>query len=116
MATHDTEPVIFKTEDSLWQMLADGSKKWDARKFDLEDPRIHRLALHLAAIPSDPYDVSFTPVEPHVGFINKKTREVLVFEFKGLEFPSGTEETYMKGWVLIFLGNFVSSYKGQERL
>lgn len=39
--------ITFKTEDSLWQMMACGVKKWDARRYEMADDRIYRLAWSL---------------------------------------------------------------------
>ncbi len=35
----DTEPLTFKVEDSMWQVMAEGKKTWDARLFDIDDER-----------------------------------------------------------------------------
>ncbi len=48
--TDNNTPIVFKTEDSLWQIMAqvnpDGRsvKPFDMRRWDLSDNRIYRLS------------------------------------------------------------------------
>ncbi len=99
------KPIVFKCEDSMWQMLADGTKTWDARKDDMGDDRVYRL--HWKAW--DPQAVNIntrkpysTPVEKNVSFLNKQTGETLTFRFDGLEFSY-----WAPGWMFIQLGGLV---------
>lgn len=87
-------PIVFKCEDSLWQMLADGSKTWDMRLWDLDDERISRLAWgHLKD--QDRWE----PAEQWVSFQSKTTDEILTFKYDGVEFTD-----WAPGWGFILLG------------
>ncbi len=108
-------PPVFKSEHSLWLMLVDGSKTWEARRFDMADDRIYRLSwsranaapdsrlksyknvsgLRVPAIPVPGY----TLVEPEVGFRDKQTHRVAFFEYKGMEFTP-----WAPGWCFLQLG------------
>lgn len=92
------EPQCFKCEDSLWQMLADGTKTWDARRYDMSDDRIYRLSR--GQWKKDP--TRWLLVEQLVCFQNKATGEVLTFRFSGLEFAP-----WAPGWCFIILGGLV---------
>ena len=37
-------PIMFKCEDSLWQMMACGKKTFDMRLWDMADDRLYRLS------------------------------------------------------------------------
>ena len=92
-------PIIFKCEDSLWRMLADGSKPFDMRRWNLEDERISRLALgHVIN------EGSWMPTEETVSFQNKATGELLTFEYAGVEFTK-----WAPGWGFILLGTRFAS-------
>lgn len=92
------EQPCFKTEDSLWQMLADGTKTFDARRYDMSDDRIYRLSW--GQWRKDPS--CWLLVEQLVSFQNKVTGEVLTFRFTGLEFAS-----WAPGWCFIILGGLM---------
>ena len=88
------EPIVFKCEASLWQMLKDRRKTWDARFHDMSDDRIYRLSW------SRPEDNA--PQEPTVCFLNKDTGEALEVYFLGLKFAD-----FAPGWCFIMLGDVV---------
>jgi len=91
--------IVFKTEDSVWQMMAEGKKPWDARRWDLEDERIRRLASGkwIDASPgAQPY---WAPTEALVSFVNKATGELLVFRYLDMVF-----QDWAPGWVFLKLG------------
>lgn len=95
----------FKTEDSLWQMLADGSKTWDARKFDPQDERIHRLArwTHGPALGEDKRrgleSTLYHPKENWVAFQNKASGQVATFAYEGM-----VMQEWAPGWCFLLLG------------
>ncbi|MFW6125507.1 MAG: hypothetical protein ACOC58_00215 [Chloroflexota bacterium] len=92
------EPIVFKCEDSLWRILADGTKQWDARRWDLSDDRIYRLAWgHLDDPPLGAQPTWF-PREQFISFLNKATGEQLTFRLSRLEFAD-----WAPGWVFIIL-------------
>src|SRR4030042_6708263 len=112
------DPIVFKTEDSLWQMLKDGTKTWDARKYDMSDDRIYRLSfghwrtklcvktpamltptLPLEIIKEAQQEKIWVPEEELVYFRNKKTNEALTFRYIGIEFAP-----WAPGWCFILLG------------
>lgn len=102
------DPIVFKTEDSLWQMMATGQKQWDARRFDVHhDERIYRLCLsdwegtaeELGRLPF------WCPEESEIHFKNVKTGEVLVFSYRGFHFLS-----WAPGWVFFDLGGIIRRY------
>lgn len=97
------EPVTFKCEDSLWQMLKEGKKTWDARFHDMSDDRIYRLSWGHWAKSGLPGNLSgrqpsYLPDETHVRFLNKLTGQVLEFRFGELEFAD-----WAPGWCFIQL-------------
>jgi hypothetical protein len=92
------DPIIFKCEDSMWQMLADGTKTWDARRNDLSDDRIYRL-LWGKYHERPGRKPSWGPLEDYVTFLNKATGEMLTFRFLGVEFTD-----WAPGWMFIRLG------------
>lgn len=95
-------PIVFNTEDSLWQMLKDRSKRWDARKWDIADERMYRLAQgHTARQPYTEPE-RFFPNEKWVSFKNNATNEVLTLEFRGIEFVP-----WAPGWAFLILGDVV---------
>lgn len=121
------EPIIFKTEASLWEMLARGEKTWDARRHDMADDRIYRLSWgtgtltdqnssvtgHLSYGPdtSPPWKHKWVPDEPTVSFQNKDTGEVLTFRYLGMEFTP-----WSPGWCFLLLGELVEGGKGKVAL
>ncbi len=94
--------IIFKGEDSMWQMLADGTKTWDARKDDMSDDRIYRLHWGEWVYPPPGGKPCRQQVEDFVSFVNKTTGEVLVFRFRGIKFTD-----WAPGWVFIQLGGLL---------
>lgn len=103
---NNKEPVVFKSEDSLWQMLRQGIKTWDARRFDVADERIHRLSLgHWEKNPTPGRLASYLMDEVFVCFENKLTGQVLQFRFRAL-ITTG----WAPGWCFIQLGGLVATY------
>lgn len=95
--------IIFKTEDSMWQMMAAGKKTWDARQYEIGDDRIYRLSWSSwEEDPAPGRQPAWTPDEDFVSFLNKKTGELLTFRFGGLEFA-----VWSPGWVFIILRGLV---------
>lgn len=93
----------FKTEDSLWQMLTTGEKTWDARKWDLGDERIQRLAKMVREeLPVGGY-ASF-PLEEQVAFLNKASGQIAVFQYKGYHHLVD----WAPGWCFLLLGERVA--------
>jgi len=102
----EEKPIIFETEDSLWQTMASGERSFDMRRWDLSDHRIYRLSLgHWekldetlgALVGRQP---EWTVNEPFISFRNKATTEILVCRYSGMEFTR-----WAPGWVfLIFTG------------
>ena len=109
------EPVTFKTEDSLWQTMAEGKKCWDARFFDISDDRIYRLCW--GSWESNPprgrrlRQPAYIPEEVKVCFLNKATGEVLQFRFNGIEFTD-----WAPGWCFIQLGGIIARYDADHKL
>ena len=100
------EPVVFKSEDSLWQMLQQGTKSWDARHFDATDERISRLILgHWEKNPHPGRLAIYEHDEAFVCFVNKLTGQTLQFRFRGLITPG-----WAPGWCFIQLGGLVGAY------
>jgi hypothetical protein len=109
------DPIVFKVEASVWEMMASGRKCWDARRWDMDDERIVRLAKghwedyepvtefggRLGRMPYWQFD------EHSVEFLNKVTGEVLVFQFRGFNF-----EPWAPGWCFMELGGIVEHRKG----
>ena len=107
MNKQSKEPLVFKAEHSLWQMLESGEKQWDARRWDLSDARILLLALgkfeHSSAGRAQP---SWVPTEAEVTFLDKQTGETLTFRYQGMEFAD-----WAPGWVFLKLGGIISRVK-----
>ena len=107
------EPIVFKTEDSLWQMMARGEKTWDARRYDMADDRIYRLAWgkpwgrkeSRARRDQYPWE-GWVPDEKTVSFWNKATEETLTFRYLGMEFTP-----WAPGWCFLLLGEWVEEEK-----
>ena len=106
------EPVVFKSEDSLWQMLAKGIKTWEARQFDAKDERIRRLITgHWEKDPPPGRRPSYVYDETFVCFLNKLTGQVLQFRYRGLITPG-----WSPGWCFIQLGGLVATYDADGNL
>ncbi len=95
--------IIFKSEPSFWKALADGTKPWDARLFDLSDDRIYRLARGKFDEPPDGRQPCYLPEEESICFLNKITGEVLEFRYRGMEFVP-----WAPGWCFLQLGGLFS--------
>lgn len=97
-----TEPIIFKTEDSLWNMMAEvnpdgrSAKPFDMRRWDLSDARIRRISLVGGARRSG---ALWGPEIKQVSFLNKTTGALLTFEYLGVEFAG-----WAPGWGFLKLG------------
>jgi hypothetical protein len=100
------EPVVFKSEDSLWQMLRQGIKTWDARRFDVADERIHRLSLgHWEKNPPVGRLAYYVMDEVFICFLNKLTDQTLQFRYRGFITPG-----WAPGWCFLQLGGLVATY------
>lgn len=94
-----TSEIVFKCEDSLWQMMKHGEKTWDARRWDMSDDRIYALSqFWFVGKPGVPSEARTAGV-PFVTFLNKATGEVLALRYLGLEFADWTP-----GWCFLRLG------------
>ena len=103
---NDKEPVVFKSEDILWQMLAKGTKTWDARLNVLTDERILRLSKgHWEKNPEPGRMPRYLMDEDFVCFLNKLTDQMLQFRFRGLVYAR-----WAPGWCFIELGGLVATY------
>lgn len=99
------ELVVFKSEDSLWRMLQQGIKTWDARLFDSSDERIRRLSRGRWE-PGLPNRRSFYEYnEQFVCFTNKMTGQTLQFRYRGFIIPE-----WAPGWCFLQLGGLVATY------
>ena len=116
------EPIVFRCEPDLWEMLARGEKTWDARRWDLADDRIYRLAwghrsVDNAPLQAHPYPIGvasrwgsfWSPDEPTVSFQNKATGEVLTFQYLGIEFVP-----WAPGWAFLLLGERVGKQQKEK--
>jgi len=102
---NNQEPVVFKSEDSLWQMLRQGTKNWDARRFDISDERIRRLSMgHWEKDPIPGRLPSYEYDETLVCFENKLTGQILEFRYRGLITPG-----WALGWCFLKLGALVAT-------
>jgi hypothetical protein len=102
---NEKEPVVFRSEDSLWQMLANGTKNWDARRYDMKDERIVRLSGgHWEKHTTLGRSLSYLPDETFVCFENRLTGQVLQFRFAGLRLTG-----WAPGWCFIILGGLVAT-------
>ena len=103
--------VIFKVEDSLWQMLASGEKTWDARRHDMGDDRIYHLSWFQWHPPGDFPQAhhgggpTWRPTVASVAFKNKVTGEILQFRYRGMEFTP-----WSPGWCFLILGELENRY------
>ena len=106
-------PPLFRSEHSLWELLASGKRTFDMRLWDLADERIQRLAmgslagrvLVLKAPPEGSAQVSdlWRPNEKQVAFVDKVTGEVGVWNYMAVRF-----EAWAPGWGFMLLGKRVS--------
>ncbi|MDP2951709.1 MAG: hypothetical protein Q8O76_00145 [Chloroflexota bacterium] len=103
----EANAIVFKAEHSLWLMLESGEKQWDARRWDLIDDRILRLAegrwqrSNVGRV-----QPSWVPEEAEVTFLDKQTGETLTFRYQGMEFAE-----WAPGWVFLRLGGIISRVK-----
>ena len=99
MVAKEVMPPVFKCEDSMWQMLADGTRTFDMRRWDMADERCLRLSVFHThddqgiLLPRRLWEVS------EVSFLNKATGQVLTFKYLGLDFAA-----WARGWGFILLG------------
>ena len=101
------EPIVFKCEASLWDMLARGEKTWDARRYDMADDRIYRLAwgsirpeyFRYRTGPTCSFHADWVPEEQEISFLKKATGEILTFQYLGKEFTPRAP-----GWCFLLLG------------
>ena len=122
-------PIGFKTEATLWAMLAEcnpdgrSAKPFDMRRWGMADERIYRLSWgqHVTSDegelgprvqlrgPNFATDLasrrhwSWSPDEKEVSFVNKATGELLTFEYLGVEFTP-----WAPGWGFLILGKRLS--------
>ena len=102
--------IIFKTEDSIWQCLADGTKTWDYRRYDMSDDRIYRLSRgSFEKNPPPGRQLAWSPDVSFVSFLNKATGEVLKFRYRGIEFVP-----WAPGWCFLQLGGLVRGVNHDE--
>ena len=137
--------IVFKTEDSLWRMMAApanigvdtnprvtlspdpfgrdagpgpiSAKPFDMRRYDLVDDRIYKLSFGREnGYPSrrEQFKVAvddearggrsryLLPEVEEVGFLNKATGELAVFEYKGMEFAE-----WAPGWCFLIIGRLL---------
>ena len=98
-----TDEIVFKCEDSMWQMMAEEgvtgipAKPFDMRRHDMADDRIYRLSLSTV----DDRGVSRSDVEA-ITFLNVVTREVLTRRYLGMEFTD-----WAPGWCFLLVGERV---------
>lgn len=99
------EIPTFKTEHSLFEMLKDGSKPWDMRRWSLMDDRCYNLSWKRPKSPtawrrSEPgIPESYEWECPSVIFTDKETGGELMFQYRGVEFVP-----FAPGWGFILLG------------
>ena len=122
-------PIVFKSEPSLWAMLAEcnpdgrSARPFDMRRWDVADERIYRLSWgHFfdprGRTPEGPgvflREMNhllwgraggrvWEPDEKEVSFLNKVTGELLTFEYLGVEFTP-----WAAGWGFLILGKRLS--------
>lgn len=87
---------IFKCEDSLWQMLKSGERKFDMRRDDKTDARIRDLDSFYVADGRLVIDV------PVITFLNKATGESATFKYITVRRPE-----WAPGWCFLILGKEV---------
>lgn len=104
------DEIIFKCEDSMWQMLAEEgvtgipTKPFDLRRHDMADDRIYRLSFgHLSPTAVEWGDNwGWEPDIDTVTFLNKATGETLTRDYRGMEFTK-----WAPGWCFLILGHRV---------
>jgi len=119
-----SDPVVFKCEDSLWQMLAEEgvtgipAKPFDMRRYDTTDDRIYRLlwmtwAGEEAGEPDKHFEQAphlarpktfYKPDVEAVSFVNKETGQKLTRRYLGMEFSK-----WAPGWCFLVLGERVEA-------
>ena len=128
MTTADKAPIVFKSEPSLWNMLAEcnpdgrSARPFDMRRWDMADERIYRLAWgttkpmgkflrsrnpppRYSRLPNQAFEYGskWYPDETEVSFQNKVSGEILTFEYLGVEFTP-----WAPGWGFLILGKRLS--------
>jgi hypothetical protein len=99
----DAEPIVFKVEDSIWQLMREGKKHWDARLYDTSDNRFIRLS---AGYWRPGHKPRYMPSESLVQFLNKDTGEILEYQYCGLRFIG-----WAQGWCFLQLGRLIEVYE-----
>lgn len=98
------DEIVFKCEDSMWQMLAEEgvtgipAKPFDLRRHDTTDDRIYRLKFGR----TDP-DGTFWPDVRTITFWNNATRATLTRRYLGMEFAD-----WAPGWCFLLVGERVT--------
>ena len=87
----------FKSEHSLWLMMQDGSKRWDARKGNTSDDRIYAMSFGLRR-----EDGSWDSDVKEVTFVDKETDEQLT-----LKLIDYHQLDWAVGWIFMVLEPFV---------
>ena len=87
----------FKCEHSLFLSLQDGSRKFDFRRWDMNDERVYALSAF-----SRREGEASVPDVPSVTFVDKETGEALTLRYRSMEFRH-----WAPGWVFIVLGEVV---------
>ena len=82
---------IFKTEHSLFRYMVEGRKFWDCRIRDMSDDRIYTLSFFDTVGPR--------PQCPYVGFVDKETGQLLIHDYRAMEFSD-----YAINWCFLVLG------------
>lgn len=97
------DPIVFKCEDSLWQMMAEEgvtgipAKPFDMRRHDMADDRIYRLSMSTV----DAAGTSRPDIEA-ITFLNVATRETMTRCYLGMEFVD-----WAPGWCFLLVGERV---------
>ncbi len=102
---NQSEPVVFKVEDTIWNVMKQGIKPWDARMVDLDDPRFLRLfRSHWQDNRHVPGLQENVPDEPYICFLNKLTGQTLQFRYRGF-----INMGWAPGWCFFLLGSLVAT-------
>lgn len=108
------DDIVFKCEDSMWQMMAEEgvtgipAKPFDMRRHDMADDRIYRLSWgthpgvgsHVQQYP--PPKAGWEPEVEVITFLNKATDEVLTRKYVGMQFAD-----WAPGWCFLLVGERV---------
>ena len=101
----ESEPVVFKVEDTIWNVMKKGIKTWDARMVDLDDPRFLRLfRTHWEENRNVPGLQINLPDESYICFLNRLTGQTLQFRYRG-----SIHTNWSPGWCFFLLGSLVAT-------